>query len=242
MKRAKTFLLISLAIVLSLSVVTVALSLSAANPSDKANELQFNNVIKNVGNFFKGNKDKLQIDKGDIIAKANSIPIYKNEFELRKGLTLASGTQISDIDNFVLNKLVREKVEEYLAVKYNLKVSQDEINLYIEKEKKQFNDYSEANQKLQEMISASGMTAQEYWNTYEKYNVRRLLLFGKLYNTIINEGISSGKLKKADKMTIDAQNEYKKYADSIIDQFLLPCVYKTCLSRPKNYPRALILS
>ncbi|AST57540.1 isoamylase [Thermoanaerobacterium thermosaccharolyticum] len=136
MQRRKIFLLISLIIILSLSIVTAAFSLSAKNPSNEANQLQLNNVFKNVGNFLRGNKDKLQVDKGDIIAKVNNIPIYKSEFELRKGLTLASDAEISNIDNYILNKLVREKVEEYLASSYNLKVSQDEINSYIEKEKK----------------------------------------------------------------------------------------------------------
>lgn len=220
MKRRKFFLLISLIIILSLSIVTAAFSLSAKNPSNEANQLQLNNVFKNVGNFLRGNKDKLQVDKGDIIAKVNNIPIYKSEFELRKGLTLASDAEISNIDNYILNKLVREKVEEYLASSYNLKVSQDEINSYIEKEKKEFADYPEANQMLQEMISASGMTSEEYWNTYEKYNVKRLLLLDKLYNTIINNGIRSGKLEKTNSTTFSTQSEYKNYVDNIIEQYV----------------------
>ncbi|MGF7397968.1 SurA N-terminal domain-containing protein [Thermoanaerobacterium thermosaccharolyticum] len=220
MQRRKIFLLISLIIILSLSIVTAAFSLSAKNPSNEANQLQLNNVFKNVGNFLRGNKDKLQVDKGDIIAKVNNIPIYKSEFELRKGLTLASDAEISNIDNYILNKLVREKVEEYLASSYNLKVSQDEINSYIEKEKKEFADYPEANQMLQEMISASGMTSEEYWNTYEKYNVKRLLLLDKLYNTIINNGIRSGKLEKTNSTTFSTQSEYKNYVDNIIEQYV----------------------
>ncbi|KAA5806034.1 SurA N-terminal domain-containing protein [Thermoanaerobacterium thermosaccharolyticum] len=220
MQRRKFFLLISLIIILSLSIVTAAFSLSAKNPSNEANQLQLNNVFKNVGNFLRGNKDKLQVDKGDIIAKVNNIPIYKSEFELRKGLTLASDAEISNIDNYILNKLVREKVEEYLASSYNLKVSQDEINSYIEKEKKEFADYPEANQMLQEMISASGMTSEEYWNTYEKYNVKRLLLLDKLYNTIINNGIRSGKLEKTNSTTFSTQSEYKNYVDNIIEQYV----------------------
>ncbi|MBE0067663.1 SurA N-terminal domain-containing protein [Thermoanaerobacterium thermosaccharolyticum] len=220
MQRRKIFLLISLIIILSLSIVTAAFSLSAKNPSNEANQLQLNNVFKNVGNFLRGNKDKLQVDKGDIIAKVNNIPIYKSEFELRKGLTLASDAEISNIDNYILNKLVREKVEEYLASSYNLKVSQDEINSYIEKEKKEFADYPEANQMLQEMISASGMTSEEYWNTYEKYNVKRLLLLDKLYNTIINNGIRSGKLEKTNSTTFSPQSEYKNYVDNIIEQYV----------------------
>lgn len=220
MQRKKIFLLLSLIIILSLSIVTAAFSLSAKNPSNEANQLQLNNVFKNVGNFLRGNKDKLQVDKGDIIAKVNNIPIYKSEFELRKGLTLASDAEISNIDNYILNKLVREKVEEYLASSYNLKVSQDEINSYIEKEKKEFADYPEANQMLQEMISASGMTSEEYWNTYEKYNVKRLLLLDKLYNTIINNGIRSGKLEKTNSTTFSPQSEYKNYVDNIIEQYV----------------------
>ncbi|ADL67690.1 conserved hypothetical protein [Thermoanaerobacterium thermosaccharolyticum DSM 571] len=220
MQRKKIFLLLSLIIILSLSIVTAAFSLSAKNPNNEANQLQLNNVFKKVGNFLKGNKDKLQVDKGDIIAKVNNIPIYKSEFELRKGLTLASDAEISNIDNYILNKLVREKVEEHLASSYNLKVSQDEINLYIEKEKKEFADYPEANQMLQEMISASGMTSEEYWNTYEKYNVKRLLLFDKLYNTIIENGIRSGNLEKTSNTTFSTQSEYKNYVDNIIEQYV----------------------
>lgn len=220
MQRKKIFLLLSLIIILSLSIVTAAFSLSAKNPNNEANQLQLNNVFKNVGNFLRGNKDKLQVDKGDIIAKVNNIPIYKSEFELRKGLTLASDAEISNIDNYILNKLVREKVEEYLASSYNLKVSQDEINSYIEKEKKEFADYPEANQMLQEMISASGMTSEEYCNTYEKYNVKRLLLLDKLYNTIINNGIRSGKLEKTNSTTFSPQSEYKNYVDNIIEQYV----------------------
>ncbi|MGF7401402.1 hypothetical protein PQ689_00505 [Thermoanaerobacterium thermosaccharolyticum] len=220
MQRKKIFLLLSLIIILSLSIVTAAFSLSAKNPNNEANQLQLNNVFKKVGNFLRGNKDKLQVDKGDIIAKVNNIPIYKSEFDLRKGLTLASDAEISNIDNYILNKLVREKVEEHLASSYNLKVSQDEINLYIEKEKKEFADYPEANQMLQEMISASGMTSEEYWNTYEKYNVKRLLLFDKLYKTIIDNGIRSGNLEKTSNATFSTQSEYKNYVDNIIEQYV----------------------
>jgi hypothetical protein len=73
---------------------------------------------------------------------------------------------------------------------------------------------------LKELISASGMRYEEYWNDYERYNVKRMLLFDKLYNAIINEGIKNGELKKTDKMTIEVQNEYKKYFDNIIDQYV----------------------
>ncbi|AST57539.1 transposase IS116/IS110/IS902 family protein [Thermoanaerobacterium thermosaccharolyticum] len=73
---------------------------------------------------------------------------------------------------------------------------------------------------LQEMISASGMTSEEYWNTYEKYNVKRLLLLDKLYNTIINNGIRSGKLEKTNSTTFSPQSEYKNYVDNIIEQYV----------------------
>jgi parvulin-like peptidyl-prolyl isomerase len=219
-KKGKTLILVSLSVFLIFILAIVAFSFSAANPQEKANELQFNNVVKKVSAFFKNNKDKLQIGEGDIIAEVNGVPIYKNEFELRKGLALASGVQADNIDDYILQKLIREKVQEYLASKYNIKVSQNEINAYIEKEKKEFNEYPEAKKKLNELIAASGMTEDEYWNTYEKYNARRILLFNKLYDSIIEEGIKSGKLKKAEDMTNDVQNEYKRYVDSIIDEYL----------------------
>jgi hypothetical protein len=220
MRKTKTFLLIAFAIVLSLSIIALGLSVSRVSAGDGPNQSQFDKIIEKVGSFLKGNKDKLKVNEGDVIAEANGIPIYKNEFELRKGLTLASEGQVNDINNFVLNKLVREKVKEYLAMKYNLKVSEDEINSYIEKEKQQFKEFPEAEGKLKELISASGMRYEEYWNDYERYNVKRMLLFDKLYNAIINEGIKNGELKKTDKMTIEVQNEYKKYFDNIIDQYV----------------------
>ncbi|WP_028992478.1 SurA N-terminal domain-containing protein [Thermoanaerobacter thermocopriae] len=220
MKKGKTLILISLSIFLIFILAIVAFSFSEANPQEKANELQFNNVVEKVSAFFKSNKDKLQIDKGDMIAEVNGIPIYKNEFELRKELTLAPGVQTDNLDDYILQKLIKEKVQEYLANKYNVKVSQNEINAYIEKEKKEFNEYPEAKKKLNELIAASGMTEDEYWNTYEKYNAKRILLFSKLNNYIIEEGIKSGKLKKAEEMTNDVQNEYKRYVDSIIDEYL----------------------
>lgn len=220
MRKTKTFLLIAFAIVLSLSIIALGLSVSRVSAGDGPNQSQLDKIIEKVGSFLKGNKDKLKVNEGDVIAEANGIPIYKNEFELRKGLTLASEGQVNDINNFVLNKLVREKVKEYLAMKYNLKVSEDEINSYIEKEKQQFKEFPAAEGKLKELISASGMTYEEYWNDYERYNVKRMLLFDKLYNAIINEGIKNGELKKTDKMTIEVQNEYKKYFDNIIDQYV----------------------
>jgi hypothetical protein len=64
------------------------------------------------------------------------------------------------------------------------------------------------------------MTQEEYWNVYEKYNAERILLFGKLYNLIVDQGIKKGELKKADKMTVEVQNEYKKYFDSVIHQYV----------------------
>ncbi|EGD50641.1 hypothetical protein TheetDRAFT_2540 [Thermoanaerobacter ethanolicus JW 200] len=220
MKKIKPLILITVSLILLFILAVGAFSFSASDLQEKANELRFNNVAKNVAAFFKGNKDKLQIDKGDVIAEVNGIPIYNNEFELRKGLTLASGVQTDNIDDYILQKLIKEKVQEYLANKYNIKVSQNEINAYIEKEKKEFNEYPEAKKKLDELISTSGMTEDEYWNTYEKYNAKRILLFSKLYNSIIEEGIKSGRLKKAEEMTNDVQNEYKRYVDSIIDEYL----------------------
>ncbi|KKC28550.1 hypothetical protein CDSM653_02468 [Caldanaerobacter subterraneus subsp. pacificus DSM 12653] len=197
-----------------------AFSFSAKNPQEKANELQFDNIMKKVSSFFKSNKDKLEINKGDVIAEVNGIPIYKNEFELRKGLALASGVQADNIDDYVLQKLIKEKVQEYLASKYNIRVSESEINEYIEKEKKEFNEYPEAKKKLDELINASGMTEDEYWNTYERYNARRILLFNKLYNFIVEEGMKKGELKKVEQMSSGTQNEYKKYFDDVIDKYI----------------------
>ncbi|WP_044018848.1 hypothetical protein [Thermoanaerobacter italicus] len=36
----------------------------------------------------------------------------------------------------------------------------------------------------------------------------------------IEEGINSGKLKKTEEMTSEMQNEYKKYVDSIINEYV----------------------
>lgn len=220
MKKSRTLILVSLSIFLIFILSIGAFSFSAKNPQEKANELQFDNIMKKVSSFFKSNKDKLEINKGDVIAEVNGIPIYKNEFELRKGLALASGLQADNIDDYVLQKLIKEKVQEYLASKYNIKVSEGEINEYIEKEKKEFNEYPEAKKKLDELIAASGMTEDEYWNTYERYNARRILLFNKLYNFIVEEGIKRGELKKAEQMTSDVQNEYKIYFDSVVDKYI----------------------
>ncbi|MGB9680458.1 MAG: SurA N-terminal domain-containing protein [Minisyncoccia bacterium] len=218
MRRGKTLILISLSVLLIFILAISAFSFSAKNPQEKANELQFDNIMKKVSSFFKSNKDKLEINKGEIIAEVNGIPIYKNEFELRKGLAVASGVQADNIDDYILQKLIREKVQEYLASKYNIKVSEGEINEYIDKEKKEFNEYPEAKKKLDELIAESGMTEDEYWNTYERYNAKRILLFNKLYDFIIKEGIKSGELKKAEQMTANLQNEYKKYFDSMVDK------------------------
>ncbi|MDP9750176.1 SurA N-terminal domain-containing protein [Thermoanaerobacter pentosaceus] len=220
MKKSRTLILVSLSIFLIFILSIGAFSFSAKNPQEKANELQFDNIMKKVSSFFKSNKDKLEINKGDVIAEVNGIPIYKNEFELRKGLALASGVQADNIDDYILQKLIKEKVQEYLASKYNIKVSEGEINEYIEKEKKEFNEYPEAKKKLDELIAASGMTEDEYWNTYERYNARRILLFNKLYNFIVEEGIKRGELKKAEQMTSDVQNEYKIYFDSVVDKYI----------------------
>ncbi|WP_029688896.1 SurA N-terminal domain-containing protein [Thermoanaerobacter sp. A7A] len=220
MKKSRTLILVSLSIFLIFILSIGAFSFSAKNPQEKANELQFDNIMKKVSSFFKSNKDKLEINKGDVIAEVNGIPIYKNEFELRKGLALASGLQADNIDDYVLQKLIKEKVQEYLASKYNIKVSDGEINEYIEKEKKEFNEYPEAKKKLDELIAASGMTEDEYWNTYERYNARRILLFNKLYNFIVEEGIKRGEVKKAEQMTSDVQNEYKIYFDSVVDKYI----------------------
>ncbi len=220
MKKSRTLILVSLSIFLIFILSIGAFSFSAKNPQEKANELQFDNIMKKVSSFFKSNKDKLEINKGDVIAEVNGIPIYKNEFELRKGLALASGLQADNIDDYILQKLIKEKVQEYLASKYNIKVSEGEINEYIEKEKKEFNEYPEAKKKLDELIAASGMTEDEYWNTYERYNARRILLFNKLYNFIVEEGIKRGELKKAEQMTSDVQNEYKIYFDSVVDKYI----------------------
>jgi len=48
----------------------------------------------------------------------------------------------------------------------------------------------------------------------------RLLNFAQVYDFIIKEGIKSGELKKAEQMTSDVQNEYKKYFDSIVDKYI----------------------
>jgi len=135
-----------------------------------------------------------EADPDEIIARVNGWPITLGELEFRKGLREKSGLGSADYSD-VFNTLIEEKVVLSYAFKNNILPTTEQVAAFIEQEKEY---YQEPNSQYQEnvdaILSTSNMTIDEYWNSYEWYNVFRLLALDNSYKHAVKQGQELGKL------------------------------------------------
>jgi hypothetical protein len=129
---------------------------------------------------------------GDAIAWVNDIPISKGEFAFRKGLQEIFGAP--DVEQFIFNILIEEKIVLDYAIKNEIVPTDEQLKEHINYER----DPNHTDEKYREIIKAfceeAGMTEDEYYDSYEKYNAFRLLLNQNAYDYAVEEGRENGKL------------------------------------------------
>ncbi|HVJ50662.1 hypothetical protein [Desulfitobacterium sp.] len=159
---------------------------------------------KIAGNYVKNNPELLSksigaienkaINNDDVVTNVGSLPISISEIKFRQGLRQVTGIGDSSTKS-IFNTLVEEKLIFNYAIKNNLLPTQNEINNFIELEKSVYSKEEKAKKAIDAFCLASGMSLDDYWNSYEYYNAFRAVTFKKAYDNAIEVGIKKGELK-----------------------------------------------
>lgn len=195
-----------------LAIVTITTGFSIQSVVAKEQEQRtLDEVITAVGQFVKkehqlflsGLDYKAQVTDENIAFWVNGLPISNDELQLRLGLYVSSGTgpQAKDEVNKVI---VREKVIKDEVIKLGLTPTDEEINNYISQEKELLKNDLEYKTGVEKIITEWGLTEDEYWNIYERYNVYRILMLDKLGKHVLKDFYSK------DKITLEDQEQAKE--------------------------------
>ncbi|MDD3894883.1 MAG: SurA N-terminal domain-containing protein [Syntrophomonadaceae bacterium] len=203
---------ISIIFIVMLAIVTITTGFSIQSVVAKEQEQRtLDEVITAVGQFVKkehqlflsGLDYKAQVTDENIAFWVNGLPISNDELQLRLGLYVSSGTgpQAKDEVNKVI---VREKVIKDEVIKLGLTPTDEEINNYISQEKELLKNDLEYKTGVEKIITEWGLTEDEYWNIYERYNVYRILMLDKLGKHVLKDFYSK------DKITLEDQEQAKE--------------------------------
>jgi len=190
--------LISLAI---LTLIGTAFFVVKINPSF-AIKSEFDQIIRSAAHFIAKNPEQLDHSvkavedfynvKGDAIAWVNDLPISKEEFDFRRGLQKISG--IPDVDQYIFNILIEEKIVLDYAINNEIVPTDDQLKKFINYERDPNQTGEEYQEAVKAFCAAAGMTEDEYYDSYEKYNAFRLLLYKNAYDYAVKEGRENGEL------------------------------------------------
>lgn len=158
-------------------------------------------VITSAGQFVRNERQlflsgldyKEELTEDKVVIWVNGLPISNNELQMRFRLQKASGLGTQTIKE-VKNELIREKVIKKEAEKLNLLPTDEEVNKFISKEKEIVKNNPEYEAAVKKLISDWGLTEDEYWNVYERYNIYRLVILDKLGRHIISDYYSKDKV------------------------------------------------
>jgi hypothetical protein len=161
-------------------------------------------VFDRIGPYFKNHPELLSaslkavedfnsISDDDCVAKVNNVPISIAEIEFMKGLKDAFEERNSSYQS-VFDMLVDEKVVFDYAMKNDLIPSKSEVDEFIAWEKDSYESDTEYQKDVNMFCEKAGMSLDEYWDTYERYNAFRLVLFKKAYDHAISQAISNKQL------------------------------------------------
>lgn len=209
--------LLGLAIVALVGTIFFAVKI---NPS-YALKSECDQIIRSVAQLIKDNPKLLSQStksvedfnyvEGDAVAWVNDLPITKEEFDLRKGLKKMTGDKVQD-DQSVFNILVEEKMILDYAIKNKIVPTDAQLQEFINFERNSNQTGEEYQEMVQEFCKQAGMTEDEYYNTYEKYNAFRVLLLKNAYEYALEEGQRNGSLTlDKDKDVTIQQAEKNKY-------------------------------
>jgi len=183
---------------------------------------QVDQVINSSGEFIKQNpKLLLQSVKSvenfynvsnNTLAWVNEIPISSEEFLFRQGLKKANGDKFQD-DQSVFNILVEEKAILDYAIKNNLVPTDAELEKFINYERNFDNTGEEYQNMVQAFSKQTGITEDEYYNTYEKYNAFRVLLLENVYKYKLEDGLKNGKISFDNDVFTQAKEEKAYWND-----------------------------
>ena len=135
--------------------------------------------------------------EGDIVAWVNGIPLRESELQLRKGLDMLSPEKRTEKE--LMERLIREKTQLSILKQNNISLSEQEIADFIAMEQ----SFEENGDYTGQICESGGMSEEDYWNVYEKYNVMRILVADKVYQLFLE--------KENPKQDIDAK--YEKWMD-----------------------------
>ncbi len=110
-----------------------------------------------------------------VVCYVNDIPILQDELSFRTALGFISKYPRTDAE--LLDVLTEEKVLQSIAIKHGILPTEEQIAQYIQREQQE-----DSLVRVAEDICESGaLSADEYWNLYERYNVIRLLTAQNVY-------------------------------------------------------------
>ncbi|MEW6573730.1 MAG: SurA N-terminal domain-containing protein [Bacillota bacterium] len=147
--------------------------------------------------FISGLDYTVEVPGEKVVLWVNGLPISNNELQTRLSLHKASGTGTQTIEE-IEKILVEEKVIQSEAAKLGLTPTDEEINAFISQEKETAKNDPEYKAGVEKIIAAWGLSEDEYWNVYERYNVYRILAADKLSRHLLKDYYSKNKITPAD--------------------------------------------
>lgn len=158
------------------STVAIFILLAATNSFSGSNEFKLGEKVKNLN---KSNK---------VIWKIDQEPITEKEFNSKK-LFLEELKGTSPSTQEVLDAITEQKVLVKEAKKVGIKVTKEELDNYIETQKKAHQQLSdEERSKFNDFLAGQGITEEQYWedaNTRKAYEIG--IYIGKMQNKLANE-------------------------------------------------------
>ena len=192
-----------------------------SSQSDAKDNSEFETTINNVGTFISSNKNlflkglDISSEKSseNVVCWVNGVPVSNDELQVRLKLNQLSGKGPQTIDD-VKKRLIREKVILKEAEKQGVIPTNKEIDKFLEMEKNQMQTIPEFREGVEKIIDAWGLTEEEYWNVYERYNAYRILMLEKLGKKIIPD------FYEKEKITFDDDKAAKAKFDNHIKEKL----------------------
>ncbi|MFZ5943301.1 MAG: hypothetical protein ACOYVD_04275 [Bacillota bacterium] len=215
----KKFVLIVCVSFIMASVLTFGVTQNPSN-AENVSKIANKDLINKTGKVAKENLKEITKLNAALLKKAtdltvaatinDTVDLNVEEFMYLKKMYSAYGMDKSD--DYIFNVLVEEKVKFAEAEKRGLLPTEKELTDYLKMEQQMAKENPEV---FQELIDASGLTEDEYWNTYERFYATKIVAFGKLSKAIFEEaGLANS--EKVNNDLLEAQKvHYKQYIQEL---------------------------
>jgi hypothetical protein len=161
--KAKILLCIVLA-----SVIAVGLGIGAA-------ATRYRSELQSFGDW---QRTTLENDSRVVMATFRGRPIYQSTIDTRIAYeTIENGSidSVSVTERTALDGVIRNLILEAEAEAEGLFATQEEVDLSIEQHKKDYAEYSEVSEGINEYCSGRGISVEEYWDILEETTPARIL-------------------------------------------------------------------